>query len=360
MPPRRTALVALPLALAMSCGPAADHQAPIQARSVPPTLATVTVDGRTLSLDGLPTVAAALRRSTTRVEGGRLLSVVTRHVLGTDYRPGTVLVNGVPAPTSTPLRAGDAVVVRRGRDAVEPTRVSLEPVPPLTGAGLYVGGRPGRARVVRGVVSHERVSRTVLRQPVLGHLPTPGAVALTFDDGPDPTWTPQVLALLAKVHVRATFCLIGRQAARYPTLVRAIVAGGHTLCNHSWDHDEQLPHRTADRIRTEMTRAQATITAASGGIAPRLFRAPGGAWSPQVEAIAASLHLTPLKWTVDPRDWSRPGAAAIVGVTIAQLRPGGVLLLHDGGGDRSQTRAALVTLLTLLPRLGYTYAVPQP
>ncbi len=303
MPPRRTGLVVLSLALAVSCGPAADHGVPSQAGSVPPTLATVTVDGHRLPLDGLPTVAAALRRSSTVVAGGRLLSVVGRHVLGSDHRPGTVLVNGVPEPTSTPLREGDTVVVRRGRDAVEPTRVSVEPVPPLTHAGLYVGGRPGAARVVRGVVSGERVSRTVLRQPVLGHLPTPGAFALTFDDGPDPTWTPQVLALLARAHVHATFCLIGRQAARYPSLVRAIVAGGHTLCDHTWDHDEQLPQRGADRIRSEMTRAQAAITTASGGVAPRLFRAPGGAWSPQVEAIARSLHLTPLTWTVDPRDW---------------------------------------------------------
>jgi peptidoglycan/xylan/chitin deacetylase (PgdA/CDA1 family) len=76
--------------------------------------------------------------------------------------------------------------------------------------------------------------------------------------------------------------------------------------------------------------------------------------------MARSLHMTPLRWTVDPRDWSRPGTDAILGITLARLRPGGVLLLHDGGGDRGETLAALSRLLTLLPKLGYSFTVPRP
>ena len=214
--------------------------------------------------------------------------------------------------------------------------------------------------MVRGAVSGELVASRVLSQPVLGHLPTPGAVALTFDDGPNPTWTPQVLHQLALHRVHATFCIIGRQAAEYPELVKAIVAGGHTLCNHTWDHDEGLPHRSRAQIVSEMTRAQVAITQASGGIAPRLFRAPGGNWSGEVEAVARSLQLTPLKWTVDPRDWARPGVNAILGATLRQLRPGGVVLLHDGGGRRDETQSALGRQLAILPAMRYSYAQPQP
>lgn len=121
---------------------------------------------------------------------------------------------------------------------------------------------------MRSTVSGELLSRRVLSWPVAGHLPSPRAVALTFDDGPNPAWTPQVREALARAGVRATFCLIGRQVAQYPALVRAIVAGGHTLCNHTWDHDEQLPQRSRAEILADMTRGQDAIVTASGGVAP--------------------------------------------------------------------------------------------
>jgi len=182
-------------------------------------------------------------------------------------------------------------------------------------------------------------------------------IALTFDDGPDPTWTPQVLALLAKAKVHATFCLIGRNAAKYPALVRAIVAGGHTLCDHTWDHDEDLKVRPAGEIALDISRGADAIKAAAG-VAPTFFRAPGGNWSPAIEAEARRQHMTPLKWTVDPRDWSRPGEATILATIWQELRPGGVILMHDGGGDRSETVAALAVLLTRLPAMGYHFVTP--
>jgi peptidoglycan/xylan/chitin deacetylase (PgdA/CDA1 family) len=300
-----------------------------------------------------------LTKADTHVPTGRLLSIVLRKHLGPDRAPGKILLNGMTTDIAAPLHAGDSVVTVPGPDAVEATRTVVETYPAMGDARLYVGGHPGTTRLVLGAVSGEVLSRRLVAAPVIGHLPAPGAVALTFDDGPNPAWTPRVLGLLAQAHAHATFCLIGRQVEQYPDLVRAIVAGGHTLCNHTWDHDEKLPTRTPDQVRSEMTRTQDAIKAVTGK-QPRLFRAPAGAWSPEVIAIARSLHMTPLKWTVDPRDWAQPGTHAILVRTLARLRPGGVLLLHDGGGDRSQTFAALAQLLKLLPRLHYTYAVPQP
>ena len=351
MPARRLVALTLPLAtaLTLSCGPGAAHQA-----------GTVRVNGRVVAIDGVDTVGAALFVTSTRIPTGRLLSAVHRRSLGTDQEPGTVLVNGQAQELGAPLHDGDHVVTVRGPDAPEPLRTSVEPFSTLASAGLEVGGRRGLARVTRGAVSLEVVRRTVLSQPSRGRLPAAHALALTFDDGPSPVWTPRILALLARAHTHATFCLIGRQARQYPQLVKAIVAGGHTLCNHTWDHDETLPARSPAQVRQAMARAQRAIIAASGGVAPRLYRAPGGAWSPLVEATARSLGMTPLKWNVDPRDWANPGAGHIAGATLAQVRPGAIVLLHDGGGSRDQTYSALAFLLNRLPQLKYSFWVPQP
>ena len=108
-----------------------------------------------------------------------------------------------------------------------------------------------------------------------------------------------------------------------------------------------------------MSKAQAAITQASGGVAPAFFRAPGGSWSPQVELIARRLHMTPLKWTVDPMDWKKPGTGHIISTVMHHLRPGGIVLLHDGGGRREQTVAALHYFLARLPAYKYRFTVPR-
>ena len=175
------------------------------------------------------------------------------------------------------------------------------------------------------------------------------AIALTFDDGPDPRWTPTVLALLRQHGVKATFCLVGVHVVAHPELVRRIAADGHTLCDHSWDHDEALRSKPAAAIRADLLRTYDAIERASGGVAPVYFRAPGGNWSPRVVAVARELDLRPLGWTVDPRDWQRPQPAAIARSVLTATRGGGdVVLLHDGYGDRSRTVAALRTILTAL------------
>jgi peptidoglycan/xylan/chitin deacetylase (PgdA/CDA1 family) len=179
------------------------------------------------------------------------------------------------------------------------------------------------------------------------------AIALTIDDGPDPLWTPQILDLLRRNGVRATFSLIGRQARAYPALVRGIVAEGHGVCNHSMTHPQPFGARTAAAIHQQIADAQSAITDA-GGVAPVLFRAPGGDWSPEVLAAVAGLGLVPLGWDVDPRDWSRPGAATVTSRLLA-ARPGDILLCHDGGGNRAQTVESLRTVLPALSRRGLQF-----
>ncbi len=183
-------------------------------------------------------------------------------------------------------------------------------------------------------------------------------VALTFDDGPDPRYTPQVLDLLAGHGITATFCLVGRNARRYPELVARIADAGHVLANHTMTHPD-LTRLTPDEVHREIADASEAIDAPL-----RFFRAPFGGWTTMVRVIAMDLGLQPLDWSVNPCDWANPGADRIVGAVEQDLRPGGVVLLHDsahdieGDTDRGQTVTALKTLIPSLNAKGYEFDVP--
>ncbi|MFF6984674.1 polysaccharide deacetylase family protein [Streptomyces sp. NPDC008343] len=185
-------------------------------------------------------------------------------------------------------------------------------------------------------------------------------VALTFDDGPDPRWTPQILSLLAQYHARATFCLIGPLAEAHPDLVHDIVAAGHRLCDHTVHHDEAMHALSPEAQDYEIAGAQGMIDRAAGGHAPlRYFRAPGGDFTPAIRQIAVRHGLRPLGWTVDAEDWKRPGVPAILSNVKSELEPGGIVLMHDAGGDRSQTVQALKELLPWLVASGYEFDFPE-
>jgi peptidoglycan-N-acetylglucosamine deacetylase len=182
------------------------------------------------------------------------------------------------------------------------------------------------------------------------------AIALTIDDGPSPEYTPQVLRLLAKHKVTATFSMIGLEVAAYPGLVREVAAAGHTIANHTWSHPD-LARLAPVTVAGQLARATDAIHHATGR-KPSLFRAPYGAWSPAVLDTCARAGLTPLDWSVDPRDWSRPGVASIVANIMHNTRTGSIILEHDGGGNRSQTVAALKLVLPRLLDAGYHFTTP--
>ena len=184
------------------------------------------------------------------------------------------------------------------------------------------------------------------------------SVSFTFDDGPSTLFTPQVLALLAKHHVPAVFCLIGTEARANPGLVRQQVRAGHQLCDHSRDHDLAMNRRGKAYVTGEVDDGLSDIRAAAPGAPVLFYRQPGGLWSPAVVQAMDRAQLHPLRWSNDPQDWSRPGATVIVRRVVAQLHPGAVILLHDGGGDRSQTITALTWLLAALPAAGWQPVLP--
>ncbi|HEU5331367.1 MAG TPA: polysaccharide deacetylase family protein [Actinocrinis sp.] len=177
-------------------------------------------------------------------------------------------------------------------------------------------------------------------------------IALTLDDGPHPVYTPQVLALLQQYKITATFCMIGQQVGANRSLVAEVVAAGHTVVNHTWNHADQSK-LTLAQIRSQISRTSDALAAA--GAHPSVFRAPYGAWSHTVFEACAAADLRPLAWSVDPRDWSRPGASTIVSRILTTTRTGSIILDHDGGGDRSQTVAALKVVLPKLLNEGYRF-----
>ncbi|MBA3489908.1 MAG: polysaccharide deacetylase family protein [Longispora sp.] len=172
-------------------------------------------------------------------------------------------------------------------------------------------------------------------------------VALTFDDGPSPTYTPQLLAMLRQYNIKATFCLVGTEVEAYPELVRSIVADGHSLCNHSWHHDFGLGSQSDENIRENLGRTNDAIRRAVSGARIKYYRQPGGRWNSRIVAIAQSLGMRSLHWDVDPQDW-RYGEEAIYRTVTSQTHSGSIVLMHDAGGNRANTMAACKRILPQL------------
>jgi peptidoglycan/xylan/chitin deacetylase (PgdA/CDA1 family) len=317
----------------------------------------ITVNGRPVRITGRATVGRVVHAAGIRIRPGRYLSVVQHHRLRSNGQPGGASVNGHRATLRTPVHPGDSVVVHQGPSRLEPTERVTVRLQPAVPSALYVGGRAGLARVRRGTISHEVVATHVLRRPRIGHLVEPGAVALTFDDGPSRHWTRTIAALLHRHQAPATFCMIGRQVREFATVVRRLVRWGNALCDHTWDHNLDLRDRPAAQQRRDIRRGYHAIVR-NGGVRPQFFRAPGGVWSPSLKRLGRAEGMRPLEWTVDPQDWARPGVHRIVRGVLTELRPGGVILLHDGGGRRRQTLDALTILLRRLPKLGYHFVLP--
>ncbi|NGO70661.1 polysaccharide deacetylase family protein [Streptomyces boncukensis] len=189
---------------------------------------------------------------------------------------------------------------------------------------------------------------------------SPGSksLALTFDDGPSPRFTPRVLAVLARYRVPAAFFVLGSESALHPGTLRMVRDHGHTLGNHTWSHPnlDRLPARA---VRDEIRRTQDAVTAITG-LTPAFFRAPGGHFAPSSLAVCEELGLTPVSWAVDTRDWARPGVDGIVHAVMSGADTAPIVLHHDGGGDRSQTVEALDQYLPQLLGAGYTFTTLTP
>jgi peptidoglycan/xylan/chitin deacetylase (PgdA/CDA1 family) len=182
-------------------------------------------------------------------------------------------------------------------------------------------------------------------------------IVLTFDDGPDPRYTPDVLRTLRAYDVRAMFFVCGEMAAARKDLIAEMADDGHVVGNHTWSHP-LLIRLGRGRIRSEMERTSDVVEDACGE-RPRWFRAPYGAWNRAAFQLGAELGMEPLAWTVDTLDWTEPGARTIAERVENGAAPGVVVLSHDAGGDRSQSVRALRDYLPRLLDDGYRVTVPR-
>ncbi|MFI5712553.1 polysaccharide deacetylase family protein [Kribbella sp. NPDC051620] len=166
----------------------------------------------------------------------------------------------------------------------------------------------------------------------------------SFDDGPDPYWTPKILQVLKKYGAHATFFELGNMQAAHPGLREQVLAAGNTIGSHSISHP-QLTAISAAKRHHEIF----------DGPRSKCFRPPFGASNPKVRAEIKAAGMVQVLWDVDPRDWARPGVHAIVSNIMTHAHKRNIILMHDGGGDRSQTVAALDKALRLLKAQGYSF-----
>ena len=249
---------------------------------------------------------------------------------------------GVPRPSAAASGGGSSPGATGAGTDPTPTDISSSPARTLTPPPPDVGN----TSPVNGYQVQTRPQYYVEAGPKV--------IALTLDDGPS-QYTPQILEILAQYKVIATFCMIGRQVASNASIVKEVAAAGHHITNHTWDHADQSKLGLS-AVTSEITRTSAVL--ANVGIKPTMYRAPYGAWSHTVFEAAAAAGLRPLDWSVDPKDWSMPGAKSIVANILKHTRTGSIILDHDGGGNRSQTVAAMRIWLPQLLADGYRFTTP--
>ncbi|MFI9393184.1 polysaccharide deacetylase family protein [Streptomyces bauhiniae] len=291
--------------------------------------------GRLRGLTGPNTVVVD---STNGTLDGRLMAAGLRvHRADARLLPERPLFGAVPAQelARTALRdAGDLVRLQRHRG----TQTGRE--------GELAGWIAGSAAADRQMIAAGRLfshgdgeSRTV---------------ALTFDDGPLPPYTGQVLDILERYGVPGTFFCCGIHVRSYAGELARMREQGHAIGNHTWSHPF-LPELTGAQLAEQIDRTDEAIAETCGGDAPRLFRPPYGSRTPEVLSRLAEFDTTTVLWDVAPDDWAMREADAIARDVLAEVRPGSVVLLHDGGGDRSATVASLPPIIEGLLDRGYTF-----
>jgi peptidoglycan/xylan/chitin deacetylase (PgdA/CDA1 family) len=188
-------------------------------------------------------------------------------------------------------------------------------------------------------------------------------IALTFDDGPWDTYTNEILDILAENNAKATFFTVGERVEKNPDLVARERSEGHQVCTHTWDHAEgsgqgvNLGYMTDEERVSEITQGYQAIADACDidvSEVSQAIRAPGGNFSTEVAKSVLNYITAEVGWNIDTEDWRRPGASTIA-ARILKATNGNIVLMHDGGGDRSQTVEALRTALPQLVEQGYTF-----
>lgn len=308
-------------------------------------------------------VAIALAAAGVEPHDGVLLSARDGVPVSAGADPAKITVDGQPAAPGFPLYDGAEIRVVDGVDSTEGTEQVSEIIrtPPMPDMLRHVHerGAPGRIDRVVGEVSGEVLSSETIREARAPKRTGRKVVALTFDDGPNATWTPLTLDLLAKEGVKATFCQVGEMATYHPELTKRVVAEGHQLCNHTLNHDGTMRGAPQEQLDAQIGGGAKVFT--DMGLDPvSYFRPPGGFLSDEITATARAQGEVQLFWAVDSEDWIPDADAGEVVLHVMQeVQPGSIILMHDGGGrSRATSYVALAYTIKLLKAQGYGFVFP--
>jgi len=269
------------------------------------------------------------------------------------------------------IRSRVRLTVTRGEDLTEEiVEKDIYPKPPLSMKGrgpLRIVTDPGQIGLsiqFLGEISGQEQRREEKREPRTVEVRAlsaasvkPKVVALTYDDGPNPAATEDLLRVLADEGVKATFFMLGNNVSKYPELAKKVADQGHQIGNHSQKH-KRYNGLTPPKMEEDFSTAQQVIAEATG-VTPVWARPPYGAVNPSVYSVLGSNSINLCMWNVDPADWREPGKQVIVNRVLANVRPGAVILMHDGGGDRSQTVRATRTIIRALKEEHYRFVTVQ-
>lgn len=340
----------------------------------------VTVDGTNYSVGRSDTIAQIVSNNNIATTPGRLLAV-DGSVLSNDGGDAfSATVNGSDAAADATLKAGDSVEIGTGADETEDYTETTEPIAAqwvdstergafheVTGTGAD-GVKATRTGSVSGitaeVVEQEPSNLTLERYSVRGETGDDKVIALTFDDGP---WhnnqTSDILDILQENGAKATFFVIGENITKITggsDLVQREKDAGMQVCSHTYDHAAgsgkgvNLSYMSPDEQRDEITKGYEAIRNVIGEEPSHVVRTPGGNYPLSVAQNLYGLIDYEVDWNVDTEDWRRPGVDSIK-QKILSVKPGDVILMHDGGGDRSQTVEALREALPQLKAQGYSF-----
>jgi peptidoglycan-N-acetylglucosamine deacetylase len=275
------------------------------------------------------------RRPTSAAERARVIRARRR-------RAGALVVVAVAALVLGLVLGAVAHGRRRHGGSVSAQQTTMpgtlqRPVP-TQGASLAV--REAQA------VQHTRLTIPIVRMAGSQHR----EIALTFDDGPGP-YTPQILRILRRTDTPATFFEVGEELRYFAASTAEIVRMGDPIGDHTWSHPD-MAQLSARRQQQQLLR-EAAVIGNQGAPFPELYRPPFGRWNETTLRLLARNHMLMVLWSVDTDDWERPGVEQIIHNAVAGAEPGAIILMHDAGGDRSETVAALPKIIRDLRRRGY-------
>ena len=268
---------------------------------------------------------------------------------------------------ATGVRENDAITVTSGKDLTEDHSVRYETVPYDTDIDLTHGplqevkqqGKDGKREIWVGERSKKEADKGVTQEPqklvVQSRTPRPAegkVIALTFDDGPS-QYSGAILDVLKSKGVKATFFNLGKSASQYSNETKRALSEGHQVASHSNAH-QYLPKLSGDEMLADLKAGFDNLKAA--GADTKVLRAPYGAFGVEQWKTAAELVDMNVLWDIDTEDWKRPGANAIHDAVLNNAHNGAIVLMHDGGGDRSQDIEALPRIIDDLKAQGYTFA----